>query len=97
MMSKEKQIDEMAKAICEHYIKGGCGRCPDCICEGDALKLYNAGYRKQKKGKWIKVKMHKECSECHYHDPYQKIKAGYHLQDLTAYCPNCGAKMKGGA
>lgn len=47
MMSKEKQIDEMAKAICEHYIKGGCGRCPDCACEGDALKLYNAGYRFQ--------------------------------------------------
>jgi hypothetical protein len=45
-MSKEKQIEEMAKAICEHYVKGGCGRCPDCFCDGDALKLYNAGYRK---------------------------------------------------
>ena len=53
MMSEEKQIEEMAKAICEHYVKGGCGRCPDCFCDGDALKLYNAGYRKQSVGEWI--------------------------------------------
>lgn len=47
MNEKQKQIEEMVKAICEHYVKNGCGRCPDCFCEGDALKLYNAGYRKQ--------------------------------------------------
>ena len=55
MMSQEKQIEEMAKAICEHYVKGGCGRCPDCFCDGDALKLYNAGYRKQSEAEWISV------------------------------------------
>ena len=45
-MSRDKQIDEMAKAICEHFVPHGCGRCPDCFCEGDALKLYNVCYRK---------------------------------------------------
>jgi hypothetical protein len=96
-MSKEKQIEEMAKAICEHYVNGGCGRCTYCFCDGDALKLYNAGYRKQSEGEWEKVMHHRECSKCHYRAPYKKIKNGYFLQDLTAYCPNCGAKMKGGA
>jgi hypothetical protein len=52
-VDKEKQIEEMAKAICEHYVNGGCGRCTYCFCDGDALKLYNAGYRKQ--SGWISV------------------------------------------
>ena len=46
-------------------------------------------------GKWIKVMNHKECSRCGNNAPYKKIKAGYHLQDLAKYCPNCGAKMDG--
>lgn len=52
-------------------------------------------YRRQREGKWVKVMNHKECSECGYNAPYKKIKAGYHLQDLSNYCPKCGAKMKG--
>lgn len=47
MMSKEKQIEEMAKVMC--------GSCPDnnecmrCLCATwyDAEALYKAGYRKQ--------------------------------------------------
>ena len=91
-MSEEKQIEEMAKAICEHYVKNGCGRCPDCFCEGDALKLYNAGYRKQRVGEWIikgdylKIM---ECSACGI------MTASIH--EKTRFCPNCGAKMGGGA
>jgi hypothetical protein len=53
------------------------------------------GYRKQTEGEWVKVMNHRECSECGYNAPYKKIKAGYHLQDLSSYCPHCGAKMKG--
>lgn len=46
-------------------------------------------------GEWVKVMNHRECSICGYNAPYKKIKAGYHLQDLTKHCPNCGAKMDG--
>jgi ribosomal protein S27AE len=91
----EKQIEEIKDCIDSVY---GC----DCAYFGvDGLAiadaLYNAGYRKQSEGEWVKVMNHKECSKCGYNAPYKKIKAGYHLQDLSNYCPNCGAKMKGGA
>lgn len=81
----EKSREEWSHDVTDHteneYIREG---------------LLNEGYRKQKKGEWVKVMNHKECSKCGYNAPYKKIKAGYHLQDLSNYCPNCGAKMKGG-
>jgi hypothetical protein len=104
-MTKEKQIEEMAKIIgipCYKRIAeygDGSQECPSPLpCnECTAELLYNASYRKQIDGEWVKEWNHMECSNCHYRAPYKKIKAGYHLQDLTAYCPNCGAKMGGGA
>jgi ribosomal protein S27AE len=97
-MSKEKQIEEMARILHpDRCFDGGissCRKMEDCdICK--ATKLYNAGYRKQSEGEWVRVMNHKECSKCGYNAPYKKIKAGYHLQDLAKFCPNCGAKMKG--
>lgn len=81
----EKSREEWSHDVTDHteneYIREG---------------LLNAGYRKQREGEWVKVMNHKECSKCGYNAPYKKIKAGYHLQDLSNYCPNCGAKMKGG-
>lgn len=62
-----------------------------------AEALYNAGYRKQKEGEWITSDIPQEkyvCSvcggSCWYYD-YQGDVA------KSKYCPNCGAKMKGGA
>ena len=108
-MSKE-QIEEMAKALTA-YEKKLCDRLPKDQClltsavhaqvSCDYCKiaefLYNAGYRKRREGEWERVINHRECSKCGYKAPYKKIKAGYHLLDLTKFCPNCGAKMKGGA
>lgn len=41
-----------------------------------------------------------ECSECKKKAPYKfeddSLHIGLWLQDLTDYCPNCGAKMDGG-
>ena len=51
-MSKEKQIEEMARDICEHYNSDGTcyhdGKPCDFKCEGftDAQYLYEKGYRK---------------------------------------------------
>ena len=86
-LGKEVNMEKICKN-CAHW----------CICkswqsENGVCAMHDD---RKSEGKWIQVRRHKECSACHYRAPYQKIKTGYHLQDLTAYCPNCGAKMKGG-
>ena len=97
--AEKKTIEEMARIICGN--NRDCRNCGhnsavrECGCLFYAKRIYEQGYRKQIEGEWEKVMNHKECSNCHYRAPYKKIKAGYHLQDLTAYCPNCGAKMRG--
>ncbi len=85
-----EHIEEMAKDIAEaikhnsavDVIRHG------LICvnsEGITRELYDEGYRKQIEGEWLGSWDYK-CSACNeYHD----IK--------TKHCPNCGAKMKGGA
>lgn len=95
-MGKEKQIEDMAritKAHCE--LDNQCGSCHwetcnDCFAE----ILYNAGYRRQSEGEWISnelggYKYAFYCNECGWVD-------GYPFNDRHKYCPNCGAKMKGG-
>jgi hypothetical protein len=54
-----------------------------------AKHLYNAGYRKQKDGRWKGAGLGDYyCSLC---------CSTYSGGDEYNYCPNCGAKMKGGA
>ena len=51
-MDKEKQIEEMARIVCDNYNNGGCEidgyvcnyRCSHYV---DCERLYNAGYRKE--------------------------------------------------
>ena len=97
-MVEQKQIEEMARMMCiPAWHKEGCERCSfrgACSRMLSAEKIYNAGYRKQSEGEWVKVMNHRECSKCGYNAPYKKIKAGYHLLDLTNFCQNCGAKMR---
>lgn len=94
-MSREKQIEEMALTMCEccaTYTRG-CKHTPCDTVIDSAAYLYNAGYRKQSEGHWeiVKGSNGKEkmvCTNCQ------------HQQDLAStftYCPNCGAKMGGGA
>lgn len=57
-MSKEKQIEEMAEAICGLNTSDGCfcdgGYCNyNCLSYEKAEVLYNAGYRKQ--SEWVSV------------------------------------------
>ena len=89
-MSREKQIEEMAKVIEQRCNRDCIPSCDECI----AQTLYNAGYRKQREGEWIARKdkglfgeEYYECSNCHSRNPTIKYN----------YCKNCGAKMKGGA
>ena len=109
-MSREKQIEEMAKDIdatielreCEAWHCKGCQYekySENYMCDSikQAEHLYNAGYRKQSEGEWIKVAAYNDgvlntvkCSVCKTFQPVG-------CWDYHPYCPMCGAKMKGGA
>lgn len=92
-MSKEKQIEEMAKSI-KHCKDIDCTFIEDChVCI--AAQLYNAGYRKQSEGEWIDKptgayrRMQSWCSACGKHSGIGGIESNRH----KPFCPNCGTKM----
>ena len=98
-MSKEKQIEEMAKVMCDYYGTEkcyDCRYCCDCHISHEAERLWRAGYRKQSEGEWIEFPidnyegepsgLYYVCSVCHEENGFED----------KPFCPNCGAKMKGG-
>lgn len=95
-----KQIEEMANDLrkSEHWYFDD----TDCDFELDRKKtaknLYNAGYRKQSEGEWVyntdDFTPKQRCTACGYNKP---IAAGEGvIQEPKHFCPNCGARMKGG-
>ena len=102
-MSKEKQIEnqaieEMAKDVTRSI--SWCNEEVPCVdCLGTAALLYAKGYRKQSEGEWRMVSDYAdsrivECSKCDKQF-YFKKKGQLNI-DKMPYCPNCGARMKGG-
>jgi hypothetical protein len=93
-MSKEKQIAEMARDICESCHDGVCycDKKPcDLKCEifTEAQYLYEKGYRKQSEGEWITDEEgYVTCSVCGEEHTWDEFR--------PPYCDMCGAKMKGG-
>lgn len=102
-MSKEKQIEDMRKTICD-----GCGIehthcgfisngkwCPTLMT--DTERLYKAGYRKQSEGEWV----NNHCSVCGM-TPIGEETWERHgdtpprFELFMDYCSNCGARMRGG-
>lgn len=88
-MSEEKQIEELLNQLIR---TNGLGTLNEV-----ANHLYSEGYRKQIDGEWVDQyqgkydnKLYKcsMCGETAFHDEKRWL--------LTHYCPNCGAKMKGG-
>ena len=87
-MSKEKiekqAIEELADAIYTN--------CPACLLTEEAemiarFVVEEQGYRKQKEGEWIIQGLaNPKCSVCNH----------YTRGDSGAFCPNCGAHMRGG-
>jgi hypothetical protein len=95
----KEQIKEIAKVLCEKYDTEHCKVCDHngrCMVRLEAELVYEAGYRKQsepiscgheKGGEWEQSGLRNpKCSLCRTYN-YEK----------SNYCPNCGAKMKGGA
>jgi membrane protease subunit (stomatin/prohibitin family) len=96
-MTKEKQIEEIAKIFCG--MKNGCDGCMwdkvYCNERKYAEEIYNAGYRKQSEGEW----KDKHCTNCGKELLFEQggtVFATTFRQYKTKYCHNCGAKMKGG-
>ena len=96
-MSKE-QIEEMAKDLdsCPYIAEPiGCNKHDGSV--KIAEYLYNAGYRRQSEGEWIILPEDDS--------PWDSVwKCGRCGANTTTeepvyknFCPNCGAKMKGGA
>lgn len=91
-MDKEKQIEELTNDL----IFTNCYGTLNAV----AIYLYNAGYRKQSDGEWIKTQFFartgfytiKEfpCNKCG--EKFEVAKGNENMH----FCPNCGAKMKGG-
>lgn len=92
---KEKQIEEMAIDICKArnaYNGISCEKCRiGCLYWEIAEAVYNAGYRKQSEGEWIKDK------ESKFEHRYHCSVCGFYLIGMpTKHCEECGSKMKGG-
>ena len=88
-MSKEKQIEEMQKTLIkiseQPIMIEGLLRWSDVIAE----ELYNAGYRKQREARY--------CADPNYRTLGNCGDCGGDVTCLNKYCPNCGARMGGGA
>ena len=100
--SELKQIEEM-EAVIESIESNAYTLDWGDNARADAEKiskvLYTAGYRKQSEGEWKyppyapfggSYEM-KRCSICGYKPDFDSDNP------YTKFCPNCGAKMKGGA
>ena len=106
----KKAIEEMAKH-CAYYHNGNCKNTHpfveecDLMCDmfGTFANLEKAGYRKQSEDTLKYSKDTLECewklgkSGCMYFCSKCNYAAHPREEDEWNYCPNCGAKMKGGA
>jgi hypothetical protein len=91
----KEQIEEMRKDLVEifdeEYVKRRI-----ITADFTAIKMDAKGYRKQSEGEWeartdvVGFVRCSVCKDCNVYDEWVDGKK-------WNYCPNCGAKMKGGA
>ena len=95
----EKQIEEMAYSVCR--LENKPKDCTSCMWKAtcneylSAESYYNAGYRKQSEGEWVRKDGFFVCSNCDSTKPFAVIRDEIHYYGCN-YCNKCGAKMKGG-
>ena len=80
---------EMCNLLCPYTEKQRHAMCGSCLLGTafDVLETTQSVTPKQRTGKWIRNGWAITCSECGYDMPYT----------VRNFCPNCGAKMEGGA
>lgn len=91
-MSKDKQIEEMARIICKLTARrGDCEKCGfkkqySMLCSkfDDATDLYNAGYRKQE---WISVeeRLPEEGQRVLLYSPADGVTTGHRLDEIGRF------------
>lgn len=97
-MSRENQIEEVVELLW-HFPKALYLNCYNDCAEVAEL-LYQEGYRKQSKGVWVK---HLDEYDCEYAkcsccgEEFYDASGEDTIDMFYKFCPNCGAKMKGGA
>lgn len=106
----KEQIEEMARDIC--HLGVPCDECTMlarqmgqskeqyCKAMQYAKRAYEKGYRKQSDGEWVAnrhISVSKRNRTIHYETYKCSVCGTWNGRHKTTYCPNCGAKMKGGA
>ena len=91
-MATEKRLDLISR---RDLIKEVVDNAPQV----DAVEVVHGRWEDKWGGKYANP--HYVCSNCKksalYKCDYQVIGTGLWMQDLTDYCPNCGAKKDGGS
>lgn len=94
-MNRRDELDAMYVIICNGCVGMNCTDCPGreydhCGDYNKAVKLYDAGWRKQREAIW---KLNKDgsgtCSACKFTQ-----RGVWDYDNFQRYCGCCGAKMK---
>jgi hypothetical protein len=98
-MTENEQIEEMAESICMEHADGICSAnyftCDhNCEYKIIASQFYSKGYRKVERGEWKKTCVPDvyQCTNC---KRPTKMDMFCDSEVLRAFCPNCGADMRG--
>lgn len=100
-IDRHLEYRELANAAVDNILK--CLNDNDGLSKIERMRFDNPDYRKQSEAEWVPCDVlpadedgewtSYACSMCkHTTDSYYRD-----VHDLSRYCPNCGARMKGGA
>ena len=99
VLSTEKQIEELARAMCRLSGNLKCSECSEhCFFKDYAKKAFNSGWRKQVSGEWIGIEYDGYADGVPVYDVWECSSCGneWRGDSTPCYCPDCGAKMEGG-
>lgn len=103
-LSGEKEVEDLARAMCSFSKNTLCRECSDaCFYKDYAKRAIDKGWRKQSEGYWFFTEYeYFTCSNCgksHFNFCDSSAEARKRLAEgeYYPYCPECGAEMKDGA